>query len=190
MLGGVTGLAKGIANAASGKDRLDIPVNITKLGNGQFVVRGRQHLLAFDPQAQNITWSTYYPAPGAAGWEMGVMTALTAAQALYFNASYASGQSSLSSASDNISKALDNFNKFQNKRYSATQAGKQYVYILTRVEEDGKKGVGLMSIDLATGDSAGQVLLKDKDPEYAVDDVTGRLYYVNSKDSIQAFNLR
>ncbi|MBM4095027.1 MAG: hypothetical protein FJ276_37300, partial [Planctomycetes bacterium] len=190
LLGGVQGLAKGVASSASGKDRLDIPVNVSKLENGQYVVRGKQHLLAFDPKAQNIAWSTYYPAPGAAGWEMAMMTALTAAQGLYYNASYAAGQSSLSSAGGNISKSLDQFNKFQNKRHSATQSGQHCVYVLTRVEESGKKGVGLMTIDLATGESAGQVLLKDKDPEYAVDDVLGRLFYVNGKSEIQAFSLR
>ncbi|MEY4384757.1 MAG: hypothetical protein RLY20_40 [Verrucomicrobiota bacterium] len=47
-----------------------------------------------------------------------------------------------------------------------------------------------MAIDLATGDTAGQVLLKDKDPEYSVDDVMGRLFYVSGKSEISAYNLR
>lgn len=190
VLGGLSGLAKGVASTASDKGRLDIPINVTKLDNGKIVVRGKQHLLGFDPATQSIAWSTYYPAPGSAGWEMGVMIALTAAQGLSANASYASGQSSLGSASGDISKSLDQFNKFQNKRYSATKSGKQLVYILTRVDEGGSKGVGLMAIDLATGESAGQVLLKDKDPEYAVDDVMGRLFYVSGKSEISAYNLR
>lgn len=190
LLGGVSGLAKGVAGSVSDKGRLDIPVNVSKLENGKIVVRGKQHLLGFDPATQSIAWSTYYPAPGSAGWEMGVMIALTAAQGLQANASYASGQSSLSSASSDISRSLDQFNKFQNKRYAATKSGRELVYILTRVEEGGSKGVGLMAIDVATGESAGQVLLKDKDPEYAVDDVMGRLFYVSSKSEITAYNLR
>lgn len=190
LLGGVSGLAGGIAKSVSGKDRLDIPVNITSLADGRLVVRGKQHLLAFDPASHNIAWSTYYPAPGAAGWEMGVMVALTAAQGLAYNASYASGQSSLGSASDGIRKSLDQFDKFQNKRYSATKSDRQQVYILTKVDDGGDKGIGLMAIDLASGESTGQVLLKDKDPEYAVDDLTGRLFYVKGKSEIQAFNLQ
>ena len=190
LMGGVSGLAGGIGKSVSGKDRMDIPVNISKVENGKLVVRGKQHLLAFDPTTQSIAWSTYYPAPGAAGWEMGVMIALTAAQGLAANASYASGQSSLSSASGDVQKTLERFDKFQNKRYSATKSGKELVYILTRVEEGGSKGVGLMAIDIATGDSAGQVLLKDKDPEYSVDDVMGRLFYVSGKSEITAYNLR
>ena len=190
LLGGVSGLAKGVAGSVSDKGRLDIPVNISKQDNGRIVVRGKQHLLGFDPATQSIAWSTYYPAPGSAGWEMGVMIALTAFNGLSANASYATGQSSLSSASGDISKSLDQFNNFQNKRYSATKTGQQLVYILTRVEESGSKGVGLMAIDIATGESAGQVLLKDKDPEYAVDDVMGRLFYVSGKSEITAYNLR
>ena len=190
VLGGLSGLAKGVASTASDKGRLDIPVQVSKLENGKIVVRGKQHLLGFDPATQSIAWSTYYAAPGSAGWEMGVMVALTAAQGLAANANYASGQSSLSSASGDISRSLDQFNNFQNKRYAATKSGKELVYILTRVEEGGSKGVGLMAIDVATGESAGQVLLKDKDPEYAVDDVMGRLFYVSSKSEISAYNLR
>ena len=190
LLGGVQGLASGIAKSASGKDRLDLPVNISKLEDGKLVVRGRQHLLAFDPATQNIIWSTYYPAPGSSGLQMGLMIALTAAQGFAYNASYAAGQSSLSSASGNIQNSLNQFDKFQNKRYAATKAGRQQVYILTRVEEGKEKGVGLMAIDLASGDSTGQVLLKDKEPEYAVDDFAGRLFYLNGKSEIQAFNLR
>ncbi|MEY4387707.1 MAG: hypothetical protein RLY20_2990, partial [Verrucomicrobiota bacterium] len=90
-LGGLSGLAKGVAASTSGKGLLDIPVNVTKLDNGKIVVRGKQHLLGFDPATQSIAWSTYYPAPGAASWEMGMMFALTAFNGLSANAGYSSG---------------------------------------------------------------------------------------------------
>ena len=154
------------------------------------MVRGKQHLLAFDPAGQQIKWSTYYAAPGSSGFEMVMMTALTASVALSYNASYAAGQSSLDSASRNVHSSLDQFNKFADKRYSATKAARQNVYILTQVEEGKDKGVGLMAIDLNTGEPVGQVLLKEKDPDYAVDDVTGRLYYVKNKKEIQALDVK
>ena len=184
-LGGISGIVK----AAGSKDRLDIPVAITKQPAG-YVVRGKQHLLAFDPGSQQIKWSTYYAAPGSSGFEMVMMTALTASVALSYNASYAAGQSSLDSASRNVHSSLDQFNKFADKRYSATKAARQNVYILTQVEEGKDKGVGLMAIDLNTGEPVGQVLLKEKDPDYAVDDVTGRLYYVKNKKEIQALDVK
>ena len=190
LLGGVQGLATGVGKSVSGKDRLDIPVNISKLDNTKVVVRGKQHLLCFDTASKTINWSVYYPAPGAPGWEMGIMIALTAAQGLQYNASYAAGQSSLHSASDNVAKTLEQFDRFQNKRYSATKSGRQQVYILTRVEEGKEKGVGLMAIDLSTGETTGQVLLKDREPDYAVDDVAGRLFYVNGKSEVQGFLLK
>jgi hypothetical protein len=34
------------------------------------------------------------------------------------------------------------------------------------------------------------VLLKDKETDYAVDDVTGILYHISGKKEIQAFNLQ
>ena len=190
VFGGISGIAKATVKSVSDKDRLDIPVNISKLDNGHIVVRGKQHLLAFDPATQSIPWSTYYPAPGAAGWEMGVMITLTAIDVMAQNASYAAGQTSLSSASSSISQSLANFDKYQNKRYSATKTGTELVYILTRIEENGSKGNGLMAINLATGEAAGQILLDDKEPNYSVDDYTGRLFYVNGKTEIQAFKIR
>jgi len=188
MLGGLQGLTKAAVKAGSGKDRMDIPVAIAQVGNID-VVRGRQHVLAFDPAKQEITWSCYYPAPGSSGFEMAIMTALTAASALTYNAGYASGAYSYNSAANGIQTSLANYDKFSNKRYSATQAAKQNVYILTKVEEGGDKGVGLMAINLSTGDPAGQVLLKDKEPDYAVDDVTGMLYYVSGKKEISAYDV-
>jgi len=189
VLGGLRGITSAAVHAGQGKDRLDIPVAITRQATGDLVVRGKQHLLAFDPAQKQIRWSTYYAAPGPSGFETAAMTALTAFSALSYNASYASGGSSLSSASSGIERSLESYNKFYNKRYSATKTAKQNAYILTRVEEGNEKGIGLVAIDLSTGEPGAKVLLKDKEPDYAVDDVTGRLYYVKSKKEIEAFSL-
>ncbi|MGV3757731.1 MAG: PQQ-binding-like beta-propeller repeat protein [Verrucomicrobiota bacterium] len=189
-LGGISGLVGASAKAIGGKDRLDVPVAIIPVGKDQFVVRGRQHILSFDGVSKDIKWSTQYPAPGSSGFEMAIMTTLTAFSAVTYNAGYASGTMSLNSASDGIKSSLDSYDKFANKRYSATKDGTKRTYILTTVEEGKKKGAGLMAIDMTSGDSAASVLLKDKEPEYSVDDVTGRLYYVNDKKEIQAFSVK
>ncbi len=189
-LGGISGLVGASAKAISGKDRLDVPVAIMPMGKDQFVVRGRQHILSFDGVAKDIKWSTQYSAPGSSGFEMAIMTTLTAFSAVSYNAGYASGTMSLDSASGGIKNSLASYDKFMNKRYSATKSGNQRTYILTTVEEGKKKGAGLMAIDMNTGDSVADVLLKDKEPEYAVDDVSGRLYYVNGKKELQAFTLK
>jgi hypothetical protein len=62
-LGGLSGLAKGAMS--SSKARLDVPVAIIRR-DGHIVVVGNQHLMGYDPVAQNLKWSTYYPAPGNA----------------------------------------------------------------------------------------------------------------------------
>ena len=59
-LGGLSGLAK--AGFAQSKARLDVPVAIHRR-DGVIVIQGKQHLMAFDPAAKAIKWSTYYPAP-------------------------------------------------------------------------------------------------------------------------------
>jgi outer membrane protein assembly factor BamB len=189
-LGGIGGLASAAFKAGSGKDRMDIPVAVMTSGKSTFVVRGRQHLLSFDAIKKEIQWSTYYAAPGASGFEMAIMTALTAFNGLAYNGAYASGSMSLDSASGGIKQSLAQYDNTMNKRHSNTQAGAQNVYVLTTVEEGKSKGVGLMAIGLGTGDETAKVLLKDKEPDYAVDELTGRLYYVKDKKEIIAYSVR
>ncbi len=60
-----------------GPDTTDNPVSLVRQENGTVVIRGMQHLLAFDPKTREIVWSTKYDAPGISGWQSIVLTAIT-----------------------------------------------------------------------------------------------------------------
>ncbi|MET0261766.1 MAG: PQQ-binding-like beta-propeller repeat protein, partial [Rariglobus sp.] len=93
VLGGVSGIVK--ATMAQSKSRLDVPVAIT-LREGHIVVMGKQHLMGYDPVAQNFKWSTYYAAPGD-GLGDSMLFAATAFAAVVGNAQAAAAPSYSSS---------------------------------------------------------------------------------------------
>jgi outer membrane protein assembly factor BamB len=189
LTGGLTGLIGGAAKAAIGKERRDIPIAVMKQNDGRVIVRGQQHIMSFNPAQQNIDWSVFYAAPGASAFMLTVMTALTAFDALANQYGAASGQMSSSSASNNITKSFARLDKFAERRFSASQSAMQYTYILTNVDDDGKKGIGLAAINMNDGETGKQIYLDNKNPEYTVDELEGRLFYFHGK-KLQAYNLR
>lgn len=188
-LGGLSGLAKGAMS--SSKSRLDVPVAIIERDQ-HIVVMGKQTLMGYDPVAQDFKWSTYYAAPGNALSDS-LMFAVTALAATAGNAQVASASSYSSSqysnGVNNIHSALDRYNKVAGKRAAATQASQDYSYVLTNVKEGRKKGVGLMGISLDTGEGDKQLLLKDKKPEYLVDEALDRLFYFKGGKQLIAYGL-
>lgn len=190
FLGGglASALQSGLADATA--DRLDVPVAMQEWPGGALLVRGQQHLLMFDPARPAITWSTYYPAPGVSGFALAAMAALTVASTaasagvVQAPTAYAAGLSTVQGA------AWGGLGALAAKRYSASADAGRYTYVLTDVEEGGKKGVGIMAVDMATGAPARQILLGDKEPDYRVDDVMGRLYYLKGHREVRAYALR
>ncbi len=189
LTGGVGGLLHAGAKMAVGKDRRDDPVAVSRQSNGTVVVRGKQHLLAFDPAKQEIVWSSYFAAPAASGFGVAVMLAVTAFSTVVSQAQYAAGQTSMSGASENIKQGFARMDRYLDKRFSKSKNSEKYTYILTNVEEEADKGVGIMAVDMETGDPASQKVLDEKNPEYTVDEVTGRLYFFPKKNSIRAIDL-
>lgn len=72
------------------------------------------------------------------------------------------------------------------KRFKATSATENYQYILTLLDS----GVGLVKINKDNGSKEKEVLLKDKKPEYEVDEIGGMLYYQKDGSTIYAFDLQ
>lgn len=179
------------ALASKGGDRDDPPVAVSIRENGLAVVRGKQHVLAFDPRSKNIAWSVEFPAPGINNWQRYSMLAITA---FSYSMNAAQARTATSSFDQNrwAERASDDvaaYSRYVSKRYSATTESGQYIYVLTNVEEGKDKGAGLIAINLNTGESRGQVMLKDKEPEYQVDEITGRLFNLKG-NSLNAYLIR
>ncbi|MEZ4858553.1 MAG: PQQ-binding-like beta-propeller repeat protein [Flavobacteriaceae bacterium] len=72
------------------------------------------------------------------------------------------------------------------QRFKATAATENAQFILTKLED----GVGLVKVNKDTGKTEKEIILKDKKPEYEVDDYGGVLYYKAKDDVIYAYDLK
>ena len=181
------------AFGSKGGDTRDFPVAISRRESGAVVVRGKQHVLAFDPASRAVSWSVKYEAPGISGWATLAMTAATAFAYAGHTAnamrSYA-GTSENRWANQNRLKTLQDYERYVTKRFTATSAGERYVYVLTKVEEGEERRPGIVAIDMETGAGGGQVLLGDKDPDYRVDEQAGVLFNLKDKKVLTAYAIR
>lgn len=75
---------------------------------------------------------------------------------------------------------------YMSKRFKASSATKNAQFILTKLND----GVGLIVLNKDSGKAENEIVLKDKKPEYIVDDFGGVLYYQANGSTIQAFNLK
>jgi outer membrane protein assembly factor BamB len=183
------------AIGSKGADTTDEPVAIIKRETGTAVIRGKQHLISFDPRTRQIVWSSKYAAPGVPGWQKIAMTAITIASAALSQASEASlaSQGFSSDAyreNQNFIGLMSNYERFMEKRYSATKSEGNYVYVLTDLKVDKDKGAGLIGVNMNTGQGDRQILFKDKEPDYEVDEAFGRVFNLKNSRELAAFVIR
>ena len=75
---------------------------------------------------------------------------------------------------------------YMSKRFKATAATENAQFILTKLDD----GVGLVKINKDSGAKEKEIILKDKKPEYEVDEYAGVLYYKKDDKTIESFNLK
>jgi outer membrane protein assembly factor BamB len=180
------------ALGSKGGDSTDEPVALYRRENGTVVVQGKQHLLAFDPRSRNIAWSVKYEAPGVPGWQKIAMAGLTAlaytsATAAAANSYYGTTQNRW--ANSQRINSLAAYEQFVSKRYSATKSTGNYVYVLTTVKEGKEKGAGLIGVHMETGRGDRQIMFKDKEPDYQVDEAEGRVFNLRNSKELSAFSV-
>lgn len=146
---------------------------------------GKPHLMAYDPAGKDFRWSTYSVVTGG-GFGVAVLFSATALAAV---AAPSSSSIQSSSGLSNLHSALDRYNARAGQRRSATEPGSDRTFVLTRVEEGRKKGIGLVGISLESGENAKQLLLDDKGPHYVVDESSKRLLYFKGGRQLTAYGL-
>lgn len=85
-----------------------------------------------------------------------------------------------------IHSNLARYNSYTEKRASRIGGSKSsaaYTYILTNVAKE----VGVVGVNLATGETDRELPLKEKEPEYAVDETTGRVFHFKGKSTLVAY---
>ncbi|WP_337588913.1 PQQ-binding-like beta-propeller repeat protein [Bryobacter aggregatus] len=180
-------IAKGMGKFAMGglaavakKDKSldDPPISMIGRPDGTVVVRGSNHLLKFDPRTRKTIYANEFRAPGASNWQK---FNTIAAFAMTYATSTARAASSYAGTYENTWANHDRQNSIQSlftnmqKRYKASMAGDDFAYILSDIENEDGKGPGILGVNLDSGEIEKDALIKDREPLFAVDEVTGML---------------
>jgi len=88
-------------------------------------------------------------------------------------------------ASDMFASISDASFKMMSERFKASSATENAQFVLTNLDS----GVGLVKVNKDTGKIDKEILLKDKKPEYKVDEYGGYLFYKANDDTIYTYNL-
>lgn len=156
-----------------------------------------QNMMQLDTSG-TTNWHEYYRAPGKSAFGAILMGALAVATAATATASYAEANrnrnrlgsytsrgQSYADMGDSMAAASGASVAEMLKRFKATSATENSQFVLTKLDE----GIGLVKLNKDTGALEKEIILKDKKPEYQVDDFGGILYYKADANSIYAYNL-
>jgi len=70
------------------------------------------------------------------------------------------------------------------RRFKDTKNLETYTYILTEIETEKEKGVGLVKVNKTSGETEGQIVLGTKQPVYDVDEIEARLFFRSSEKEV------
>ncbi|MEM7186780.1 MAG: PQQ-binding-like beta-propeller repeat protein [Bacteroidota bacterium] len=166
--------------------------------DGGILLTSSQNMMMLDWEGGK-GWHEYYRAPGKSAFGAILMGALAVASAATATASYAEANrnrnrlgyytsrgEAYADLGDAMAMATGASVAEMLKRFKATSATENARFVLTKLDE----GVGLVKLNKDTGTKEKEIILKDKKPEYQVDDFGGILYYKASNSSIYAYDLK
>ncbi len=181
--------------AESKFDGKEAPSHV-EIRDGGILLTSDQNMMLMDWNGGK-QWQEYYRAPGKSA--MGAIIAGVAA--------VASATTAMAAANSSMQNKLAGYDRQSEidadlaggmaaatgasiaemlKRFKATAATKDDQFILTKLED----GVGLVKLSKDTGEKGKEIVLKDKQPEYIVDEIGGLLYYKADNNSIFAYDLK
>ncbi|MFD0761835.1 PQQ-binding-like beta-propeller repeat protein [Lutibacter aestuarii] len=178
--------------------------NTLEIKNNNIFLSSSQNMMLLGNNGDEI-YHKYFKSPGKSGFMKalsGVVAVASTALAVTTAARAGANRSAFGNSNDLSSyndygkeakRASDMFAAIgaasfalMSQRFKATAATENSQFILTKLEE----GVGLVKVDKETGEIAKEIILKDKKPEYKVDEYGGFLYYKASNNTINAYNLK
>ncbi|WP_370479996.1 hypothetical protein [Tamlana flava] len=193
---GNTGEYNLIANGTKFEGKED-PTGIEARDNGILLTASQNlEMLGFQGDSN---WHVYHRAPGKSAFGLAIVGALTLASASasishsatagYMKGagvpSYNSSVQYHEQQAESWANVADAGFQEMAKRFKATKATANSAFILTKVDD----GVALVKVDKDSGKTLNEIVIKDKDPMYEVDDIAGFLYFKDKGNNISAFDL-
>ncbi len=165
---------------------------------GGILLTSSQNMMLLDWNGSK-KWHEYYRAPGKSAFGailMGITAVATAATAAsaYSAANsnrnrlgyYTNRGQNLRDLGDGMAAASGASIAEMLKRFKATSATKDAQFVLTKLDD----GVGLVKLNKDTGAKEKEIVLKNKKPQYQVDDFGGLLYYKADNNTIFVYDLK
>lgn len=182
------------------------PRNLEVLEDGIFL-HSDQNVAKFGFEG-TVKFQEYYPAPKEPGWKRALLYA-EAVRGAYIGATsyYVSGVmasveddvrqedalagevvNELGNAYGELGDQASNYAvqafKMANARHKATQNGRDFMFIMSKQPN----GIELLKVSKTSGKVDGRISLgKDREPIYAVDDITGQVYYRSDDNKMTSY---
>ncbi len=176
----------------------ETPSSISVRNDG-ILLSSSQNMMLLDFNGKE-KFHEYYKSPGQSGFikvlsgTLAVASFAMANAAAYQGGRYGTypGSNRLNSYGEQMKMQQDAFAEiasasFQvmNKRFKATAATENAQFILSSLDS----GVGLVRVNKDSGKAEKEILLKDKKPDYKVDEQGGILYYKSGDSKIAAYKI-
>lgn len=196
----------GVELAFQGKE---VPRRLEVMADGIFL-HSDQNVAKIDFNG-TVKFNEYYPAPREAGWKRALLYA-ESIRAAYIGAVSYYVAGSMAYAEEDVrnedplageivsqvgnaygelgdeagSYAVTAFKK-ANARMKATMAGRDFMFIMSKKDKD----IVLLRVSKTTGKVEGEIALgKDREPIYAVDDITGQVYYLSGERELTSYQVK
>ncbi|UMB53234.1 hypothetical protein MKD41_12945 [Lutibacter sp. A64] len=177
--------------------------NTLEIKNDNLFLSSSQNMMLLNSKGDEI-YHKYFKSPGKSGFVKvlsGVVAVASTALAMAHAAKAGANRSAFGNSNN-----LDSYNDYgkenkraadmfasigdasfalMSKRFKATAATENAQFILTKLNT----GVGLVKVNKESGEITNEIVLKDKKPEYKIDDFGGILYYKADKSTLYAYNL-
>ncbi|MGI9552450.1 MAG: PQQ-binding-like beta-propeller repeat protein [Aurantibacter sp.] len=187
----------------------EIPKRLEIMNDGIFI-HSDQNVAKFNFDG-TLSFQNYYAAPRESGWKRALLYA-SSVRAAYIGANsyYISGAmaaveddvrqenalagelvNQVGNAYGELGNAASSYavNAFKqaSARMKATKAGRGFMFIMSKKE----KNVVLLKVSKVTGEIEGEINLgKDREPVYALDDITGQVYYRKTDKELTSYLAR
>ncbi|MFD0989065.1 hypothetical protein ACFQ1R_03075 [Mariniflexile jejuense] len=179
--------------------------NTMQMRKGNIFLSSSQNLALLGSDGSSI-YQEYYKSPSQSGF-VKVLSGVVAVAATGLAMAHAAKAGANRTNSYGSANDLSNYNDYgkenkmaadmfasigdaafdvMSKRFKATAATENAQFILTKLDD----GVGLVKVNKDTGKVDKEILLKDKKPEYQVDEIAGVLYYKANDKTIYSYNLQ
>ncbi len=169
-----------------------------EIREGGILLTSSQNMMMLDWKANKV-WHEYYRAPGKSAFGailMGVAAVASVAAVAAGAYTSAYGNSNMLGSYTTRGKSYIYFGQDMRvvagssiaemlKRFKATSATENSRFVLTKLND----GVGIIKLNKDTGANEKEIILKDKKPEYLVDEFAGLLYYKADSNTIFVYNL-